>query len=181
LKQDPIPPGHIIPILSAIQGHLESPWLWEKHVDRILHKIGLTPTIHEPCLYPGEFNGKHVLFLHQVDNFTIATPEGHTPNLVMDLIDDKLTIPIKQQGSLDMYNGVDVIQTRDYIKITNSTFVEKVFEHHIATWMKTSYPTPKWFTPLPTDANCLKKFNSVIGNSDKVAQSSLAKQMQLAY
>jgi hypothetical protein len=45
----PIPLGHIIPILSAMQGHLELPRLWEKHADEILHKIGLTPTVHEPC------------------------------------------------------------------------------------------------------------------------------------
>jgi hypothetical protein len=32
----PIPPGHVIPVLSAMQGHLESPRLWEKHADAIL-------------------------------------------------------------------------------------------------------------------------------------------------
>jgi hypothetical protein len=76
---------------------------------------------------------------------------------------------------------VDIIQTRDYIKIAVLTFVEKVFEHQIAIWMKTSYPTPNRSTPLPTDASRLNKLNSAIGDSDKVAQSSLAKRMQLAY
>jgi hypothetical protein len=46
LKQDPIQPGQIILVLSAMQGHLESPCLWQKHADKILHDIGLTPTIH---------------------------------------------------------------------------------------------------------------------------------------
>jgi hypothetical protein len=78
-----------------MQGHPESPRLREKHADKILRKIGLTPTIHEPCLYLGGFNGKCVLFLRQVDNFAIATPDGHTADLVMDLIDNRLTIPIK--------------------------------------------------------------------------------------
>ncbi len=35
-KLPPIPPGHVIPILSAMQGHPESPRLWEKHADEIL-------------------------------------------------------------------------------------------------------------------------------------------------
>jgi len=35
-KRPPIPPGHMIPILSAMQGHPESPCLWEKHADAIL-------------------------------------------------------------------------------------------------------------------------------------------------
>jgi hypothetical protein len=48
-KGPPIPPGHMIPILSAMQGHPELPRLWEKHADAILQELGLTPTIHEPC------------------------------------------------------------------------------------------------------------------------------------
>ncbi len=62
LKRDPIPDGHMIPVLSAMQGHPESPRLWEKHADKILHEIRLTPTVHEPCLYSGTFNGQRVLF-----------------------------------------------------------------------------------------------------------------------
>ena len=49
--QSPIPNGHVIPILSTMQGHPESPRLWEKHADSILSELGLEPTIHEPCLY----------------------------------------------------------------------------------------------------------------------------------
>jgi hypothetical protein len=32
-KRPPIPPGAVIPILSAMQGHPESLRLWEKHAD----------------------------------------------------------------------------------------------------------------------------------------------------
>jgi hypothetical protein len=37
----PLPPDFIIPINSAMQGHPESPRLWEKHTDKILRTIGL--------------------------------------------------------------------------------------------------------------------------------------------
>ncbi len=63
LKHDPIPNGHMIPVLSAMQGNPESPRLWEKHADKILREIGLTPTVHEPCLYSVTFNDQCVLFL----------------------------------------------------------------------------------------------------------------------
>jgi hypothetical protein len=45
-------PSHqaTIPVLLAIQGHPESPRLWEKHADSILRELGLNPTTHEPCL-----------------------------------------------------------------------------------------------------------------------------------
>jgi hypothetical protein len=99
----------------------------------------------------------------------------------MDIIEDKLKIPIRQQGYLDMYNGINVLQTWHYIKINVKTFIDKVFEHHIATCMKTSYPIPNRSTPLTSDATWLKRFNAAIGNPDKKVQSNLAKTMQQSY
>ena len=58
----PLQPGEVIPILSAMQGHPESPRLWEKHADSILQDLGLKPTVHEPCLYSGTIEGKRVIF-----------------------------------------------------------------------------------------------------------------------
>ncbi len=54
----PFTDGEVNPILSAMQGHPESLCLWEKHADAILRKIGLIPTVHEPCLYSGTIDGK---------------------------------------------------------------------------------------------------------------------------
>jgi hypothetical protein len=62
-KHPPIAHGHVIPILSAMQGHPDSPRLSEKHADTILQDIGLTPTTHEPCLYTSIINGTRVVFL----------------------------------------------------------------------------------------------------------------------
>jgi hypothetical protein len=158
--RSPIPDGHVIPILSAMQGHPESPRLWEKHADSILRELGLEPTVHEPCLYSGIIHGKRVLFKRQVDNFAIAAPDAKTADILLDMIDDKLKIPVKRQGYLDMYNGIDVLQTRHYIKISVRSFVDKVFEHHLSTWMKLAYPSPARSTPLPTDATFMKKFKT---------------------
>jgi hypothetical protein len=180
-KLPPIPPGHVIPILSTMQGHPESPRLWEKHADEILREIGLTPTVHEPCLYSGVIDDIRVLFMQQVDDFAIAAPDARTSDILMDLIDDRLKIPIKRQGYLDMYNGVDILQTRYYIKMSVQTYIDKICEPYFATWMKTSYPTPARTTPLPSDAAWLKKFNAATGNADQKKQAKLAKSMQLNY
>jgi hypothetical protein len=128
LKCNPIPSGHIIPDLSAMQGHPKSPRLWEKHADKILQEIGLTPMVHKPCLYSGVVNSNCVLFMRQGDNFAATAPNAKTSNMLMDLIDEKLSIPIKCQGYLDMYNGVDIYQTRHYIKFNFKTFIKKFFE-----------------------------------------------------
>ncbi len=102
-------------MLSAMKGHPEYPRLWEKHADSILQDIGLTPTVHKPCLYSGIINGSRVLLKQQVDNFAIAAPDESAANILLDLIDNEVSIPMKRQGYLDMYNGIDVLQTRDYL------------------------------------------------------------------
>jgi hypothetical protein len=119
--------------------------------------------------------------MRQVDDFAIAAPDAHTLDILMDLIDDRLKIPIKRQGYLDMYNGIDIIQTRFYIKLNIKTYIKKIFEPYFSTWMKTSYPSPARSTPLPSDATWLKKFNAAIGDPDPKAQAKLAKAMKLNY
>jgi hypothetical protein len=46
--------------------------------------------------------------------------------------------------------------------------------------MKT-YPSPNKSTPLPSDANWLKKFNTAVRDPDPRIQANLSKQMQLSY
>ena len=88
----PIPPGHVIPVLSAMQGHPESPRLWEKHADAILRELGLTPTVHEPCLYSGTVDRKRVIFMRQVDDFAIAAPDERTSDILLDMIDSNIMV-----------------------------------------------------------------------------------------
>jgi hypothetical protein len=75
-----------------MQGHRESPRLWEKHADSILRELGLTPMVHEPCLYSGMINGKQVIFKRQVDDFAIAALDAKTANILLDMLDEKLTV-----------------------------------------------------------------------------------------
>jgi hypothetical protein len=130
-QQLPLGPGQVIPVLSAMQGHPESSRLWEKHADSILRDLGLTPTVQEPCLYSGMVEGKRVIFKRQVNDFAIAAPDERTANILLDKIDNELLIPMKWQGFLDMYNRIDVAQTRDYIKISCTTFINKICEKYL--------------------------------------------------
>jgi hypothetical protein len=158
-----------------MQGHPESPRLWKKHADKILCKIGLMPTVYESCLYSGIINDNRVLFMQRVDDFAISALDTHTSDIFMDLINDCLKIPIKRQGYLDMYNRVDILQTRYYIKMSVQTYIDKICEPYFST------PTPARSTPLPSDATWLKKFNAATGNVDPNKQAKLAKSMQLNY
>jgi hypothetical protein len=111
-----------------------------KHTDAILCNVRLVPTTHEPCLYAGTVNSKQVLLKRQVNDFAIAAPDQLTANILLDMIDKSLFIPMKRQGFLDMYNGVDVLQTWDYIKISCTTFINKICKKYLNSWMQ-SYTT----------------------------------------
>ena len=164
-----------------MQGHPESPQLWEKHANAILRELGLTPTVHEPCLYSGNVAGKRIIFKRQVDDFAIAAPDKKTADILLDLIDDQLTIPLKRQGLLDMFNGVDVVQTRDYIKISCQTYIDKFCEKYLDTWLGKIPLSKNRPTPLPTDPTWLKKFNAAVGLSDPDVQKDLSSKMQIKY
>jgi hypothetical protein len=56
-------PPNVVPILSAMQGLPESPQFWEKHANAILRDLGLTPTVHKPCLYSGIIAGQCIVFM----------------------------------------------------------------------------------------------------------------------
>jgi hypothetical protein len=159
----PISGGHVIPVLSAMQGRPESPQLWEKHADTILWELSLVPTMHELCLFWGFVDGKHTIFIQQVDDFAITAPDQHSADILLDMLDDQLAIHIKHQGFLDMFNSINLTQTRDYIKIDCHSFDEKAFEKYLASWMHTIPMMDNRPTPLPSDKTWLKKFNTAVG------------------
>jgi hypothetical protein len=107
------------------------------------------PTIHEPCLYLEIIADHCVLFLCQVDDFAIACEHESTANILLDMLDNKLTIPLKQMGLLDIYNGLDILQTKDFIKITCTTYIECISTKHLASWMKNFNAPTGRPTPLP--------------------------------
>ncbi|KAL7550176.1 hypothetical protein ACHAWF_013416 [Thalassiosira exigua] len=170
----PIPHGHVIPVLAAMQGHPEAPRLWEKHADAILREVGLTPTTHEPCLYSGLIDGKRVIFKRQVNDFAAACPDQHTADLLFDMIDERLSIPLKRQGLIDMFNGMDVAQTRDYVKLYCKTYIERICEKHLAGWMKHVPVAEDRPIPMKTKPNYLKRLFSAVGSTDPKQHALLA-------
>jgi hypothetical protein len=131
-----LPHNYVLPVKKALQGHPESPRLWAILINKILTtKLNFVPTTHEPCLYRGEFQGKEVLFLCQVDDFAVTCTDESVAIAVIDAIDAEMKIKIKDLGRLMRYNGVDITQSADFIKIHNETYINKIIEGHA--WMKT--------------------------------------------
>ena len=160
LKKEPIPKEcNVVRVNNAIQGHPESPRLWEKHIDKILGDLGLTPAVHEPCIYSGVFNNNRVLFLRQVDDFAVASTDRQTAANLIDAINAQMRIEVKHLGTIDRFNGVDVHQTRYYVKITCEKYLYKMIKAH--DWLlKTAAPLNP--VPLPADSAYIKKLESAV-------------------
>ena len=56
---------YYVKVKHAIQGHPESPRLWQLFIDKILSQIGFKPTTHEPCVYSlsSEIFGEEIYLL----------------------------------------------------------------------------------------------------------------------
>ena len=107
LGRGDIPPGFILPVRHALQGHHESPRLWAKHIDAIIRQhIGLTPTTHELCLYNGTYKGYEILFLRQVDDFAVASTNVDICHDIINHISEHLNEKMKILGVVDRCNGV---------------------------------------------------------------------------
>jgi hypothetical protein len=119
--------------------------------------------------------------MRQVDDFAVATPNERTASILLDMIDERLSIPMKRQGFLDMYNGIDIIQTRFYIKLTCITYINKICDKYLSSWIRNFTTTDIRPTPFPTDPNRLKNFNAATGNPDPKIQANLAKTTGLSY
>jgi hypothetical protein len=126
-------------------------------------------------------NGRRIIFKRQVDNFAIAAPDSRTADILLDMIDNALSMPLKRQGLLDMFNGIDVTQTHYYVKINCHTYISKFCEKYLDTWLGKVPLTANRPTPLPTNPTWLKKFNAAVGSTDASDQAKLATKMQINY
>ncbi len=79
-----------------------------------------------------------------------------------------------------MYNGIDILQTRDYIKLACTTYIDKIIEKYLLSWMRNFTSTDVRPTPLPTDPTWMKKFNVATGDPDPKVQAKSAKTMDIS-
>jgi hypothetical protein len=116
-----------------------------------------------------------------VDDFAIAAPDETTASILLDMIDEQLSIPLKCQGLVNMFNGINVVQTKHYIKISCQSYITKFCEKYLDTWLGKTPLTENRPTPLPTDPTWLKKFNAAVGMPDLNVQKELSRKMQIKY
>jgi hypothetical protein len=118
----------------------------------------MQPTKHEPCLYSGFIDNHKVLFLRQVDDFAVASTSTAPAEKLINLINDKMRIPVKHLGIIHRYNGMDIHQTKHYVKLTCETYLYKMLKNHGWLLQETSNQP----IPLPSDNAYIKTLESAI-------------------
>ena len=179
MKRPPIPKEYnVVRVNRAIQGHPESPRLWEKHIDRILKDVGPTPATHEPCLYRGTVEGQSIFFLRQVDDFTVTGPTTDICNNIINYINSKMTMDVKVLGIIGRFNGMDVEQTRWYVKIHNECYIGKMLHDH--GWHHED-PLPIMPIPLPSESEFVKQLENAVPPTSETDQARLKAEMGFNY
>ncbi len=131
LGNPPIPDGYVIPILKNLQGHPEGPRLWDIHIRGIVcDKMGFTHTTHEPCLYFKHTDADLILILRQVDDFIIAAKDLSVCQSIRQEIQGFMANPLNDLGIIKRFNGVDIEQTRHYVKVHCVKYLERIVTHH---------------------------------------------------
>lgn len=125
-----IPLDYVLPVQHALQGHPESGALWERFINKVLHRHGFKSTTHERSLYNGTYDGWKMLISRQVDDLAIGCRNVDSIRKLVAIICAEDKVDLRDEGILTSFNGVDVIQTRHYIQVTCESYIDRFLEHY---------------------------------------------------
>ena len=98
---------------------------------------------------------------------------------LINAIDQHMRIRIKYQGQLQMFNGMDIVQTRYYIKIHCGTYLRKALGNHshlVADAKSKLYPIP-----YPADHAYTTKLDLAVPPATEAEQRRLSNEMKINY
>jgi Reverse transcriptase (RNA-dependent DNA polymerase) len=129
----PIPPGYVLPVNHALQGHPELPRLWETHIHGIIvEKLKFVPTTHEKCLYSRRDPKTDSLqmILRQVDDISVSAETQQGRKETIAHIGTHLQVPLNDLGVIRKFNGVNILQSKWYVKISCEDYLLKILAKH---------------------------------------------------
>jgi hypothetical protein len=132
------PSLYAIPVTGAIQGHPEAGRLWQDFIVSFLTDptLKFTTTCHERNLYCGTFRNEQILVCRQVDDFAIGSTTTATAEALIQVIKSHAITSSNGIGVPTVfaissrYNGLDVHQTRSYIKLSCDTYIQRLLSTH---------------------------------------------------
>jgi len=178
----------VIPLFKALQGHPEAGVLWERLItDILINKMKFRNAPHERNIYSGVINGQEVLACRQVDDFAVGARDPSTCKLFIEEIRKHVEAEYAamgmetSQGVYQRYNGIDIIQTRDYVKVGCESYIDRMLQTH--GWESPRSPRDRTSTKIvPIDPSKVNHFMLLDGPPEKSEDAkALAKQKGFSY
>jgi hypothetical protein len=119
-----------------LQGDPSAGFQWEQYINKILiEELGFKNTTHERNLYRGTVSGSDVIVCRQVDDFACASADGAVAAALIAMIKEPVTTESKGTGIFVVkkghhlpYNGIDLYQTCDYVKVACDTYIRRLLQ-----------------------------------------------------
>ena len=94
------------------------------------------------------------------------------------MIDEEITFPMKRMGLVTLFNGLDITQTREYIKISAETYINKIMPKYLQdpVNLRVEEFRDKRATLLPSRATFERDFIRATGDPSQYKQEELAQQ-----
>jgi len=102
LGKPELKPDEVIPIYHALQGHPESPRLWDKYITKMLvEEFDFETCTHESCLYyKRDEDNNLILITRQVDDLKVSAKDSKTCDKIAEAIQKRLTFPLNFLGTV---------------------------------------------------------------------------------
>jgi Reverse transcriptase (RNA-dependent DNA polymerase) len=176
-----LPDDYVLPVNNALHDHRESPRLWEKHIDNITTQhLHFKATTHEKCLYrrTDPIANTPELLLRQVDDFSVSAVTKEACMRIIAAIGKFLKVPLNDLGIIRKFNGVNVLQTRWYTKISRQDYLLKILTAH--EWLDLKASTRQ---PLPTrsDLTYQRQLELMDRPTNATQQQSIQEQAEFSY
>ena len=124
-------------------------------------------------------SGTEIFFLRQVDDFAISCENEQTAKAFIAEINSKLSIEIKYLGLVKRFNGVDINQTSEHIKIHCSTYINKILSEH--NWLDATLPCHIFPIPMKAENNYSRSLELAQAPDTAKAKYQLEKEMKFNY
>jgi hypothetical protein len=137
--------GDVCPVQCDLQGNPEVGSIWTDKVEAYYLKndLNFSSPVHEPCIYIGSYGGQVTLMGRQVDDFKSFSLQEDKLRDLFVLLKTKINI-VTKVGIMCHYDGIDIVQTRDYVKIHVDTYIDKILKVH------------GWETASPTEGHLVE-------------------------
>jgi hypothetical protein len=141
-----------------------------------LTALGFASLKPETCLYLGQFEGHKIMCCRQSDAFLFGGQHEDFLRRLIGKLGDRVVIDA-EEGLTSHYNGLEIVQARDYVHIHVAPYLDKIIGNHV--WSDEGKNETRIIEPLHPSS--IKELETSEGLEDPVDARALEKTPGFAY